>query len=86
LGAGRKVFIRDLSRLLGEVISRLQITADKTHLACDIAHLTSEVLDAQRQQFNAEIDLSDSQRTHLLAVIDLYRALGGGWSDARSGN
>jgi len=40
-----------------------------------------EVLDAQRQLFSAEIDLSENQRTHLLAVIDLYRALGGGWSD-----
>ena len=37
-GNGRKIFIRDLGRLLGEVISRLQITAEETHLACDIAH------------------------------------------------
>ena len=44
-----------------------------------------EVLDAQRQLFSAEIDLSDSQLTHLLAVIDLYRALGGGWSDDEIG-
>ena len=40
-----------------------------------------EVLDGQRQVFSAEIDLSENQRTHLLAVVDLYRALGGGWSD-----
>jgi multidrug efflux system outer membrane protein len=40
-----------------------------------------EVLDAQRQVFSAELDLSNSRLTQLLAVIDLYRALGGGWSD-----
>jgi outer membrane protein, multidrug efflux system len=40
-----------------------------------------EVLDAQRQVFSAELDLSDTHLTQLLAVIDLYRALGGGWSD-----
>jgi len=40
-----------------------------------------EVLDAQRQVFSAELDLSDSRLTQLLAAIDLYRALGGGWSD-----
>jgi multidrug efflux system outer membrane protein len=40
-----------------------------------------EVLDAQRQLFSAELDLSDTRLTQLLAVIDLYRGLGGGWSD-----
>jgi outer membrane protein, multidrug efflux system len=44
-----------------------------------------EVLDAQRQLFSAEIDLSENQLTHLLGVIDLYRALGGGWSDDEIG-
>ena len=44
-----------------------------------------EVLDAQRQLFSAEIDLSESQLTQLLGVIDLYRALGGGWSDDEIG-
>ena len=37
-GSGRKIFIRYLGRLLGEIVSRLQITAEETHLACDIAH------------------------------------------------
>ena len=40
-----------------------------------------EVLDAQRQMFAAELDLSSAKLTQLLAAIDLYRALGGGWSD-----
>jgi multidrug efflux system outer membrane protein len=40
-----------------------------------------EVLDAQREQYAAEIDLANSRLRELLGVIDLYRALGGGWSD-----
>ena len=38
-----------------------------------------EVLDNERQLFTAELDLSRAQRDELLAVIRLYRALGGGW-------
>lgn len=39
-----------------------------------------DVLDAQRSYFNAEIDYSNSVRDEFLAIIDLYKALGGGWS------
>jgi multidrug efflux system outer membrane protein len=40
-----------------------------------------EVLDAQRQLFSAEIDLADARRLQLVGAVQLYRALGGGWSD-----
>lgn len=40
-----------------------------------------EVLDAQRQQYNSQLDVVRSQRDLLIAHVDLYRALGGGWSD-----
>jgi multidrug efflux system outer membrane protein len=40
-----------------------------------------EVLDAQRQLFAAEIDLADARRLQLVGAVQLYRALGGGWSD-----
>jgi multidrug efflux system outer membrane protein len=39
-----------------------------------------EVLDAQQQLFPAEIALSQSLRDERLAVVSLYRALGGGWA------
>ena len=39
-----------------------------------------DVLDAQRSYFNSEIDYSNSVRDEFLAIIDLYKALGGGWS------
>jgi multidrug efflux system outer membrane protein len=39
-----------------------------------------EVIDAQQQLFPAEIALAQILRDQLLAVVQLYRALGGGWS------
>jgi outer membrane protein, multidrug efflux system len=38
-----------------------------------------EVLESQQQLFPAEITLAQTRRNQLVAVVDLYRALGGGW-------
>ena len=38
-----------------------------------------EVLDTERQYFDAEIALVEAKRDESLSVIQLYRALGGGW-------
>lgn len=38
-----------------------------------------EVLDSDRQLFESELRLTQAQTNELLAVIALYRALGGGW-------
>ena len=38
-----------------------------------------EVLQAQQELFPAEFDLSESRLEERLAVIRLYRSLGGGW-------
>ncbi|MDE0404513.1 MAG: efflux transporter outer membrane subunit [Nitrospira sp.] len=38
-----------------------------------------EVLTAQRELFNAETVLVQTQRNQLLAVVQLYKSLGGGW-------
>ncbi len=38
-----------------------------------------EVLDAQRQLFDAQLGLARAQRDELASVVLLYRALGGGW-------
>jgi len=40
-----------------------------------------EVLDAQRVLFAAETDLARSRQVELNGSVQLYRALGGGWSD-----
>lgn len=41
-----------------------------------------EVLDAQRQLFTAQLALVQDERQYLVATVDLYRALGGGWEVA----
>jgi multidrug efflux system outer membrane protein len=38
-----------------------------------------EVLEAQQQLYPAELALAQLQLNQLLTVVDLYRALGGGW-------
>lgn len=44
-----------------------------------------EVLDAQEQLLAAETSLAQIRRDRLIAVVDLYRALGGGWGSRTSG-
>jgi multidrug efflux system outer membrane protein len=38
-----------------------------------------EVLETERQLFNAELKLSELQRLYINAYVNLYKALGGGW-------
>jgi multidrug efflux system outer membrane protein len=40
-----------------------------------------EVLDTDRQLFDAQLGLAQAQRNEILALVALYRALGGGWVD-----
>ncbi len=40
-----------------------------------------EVLDSERQFFDAELGLVRAHRDELLAVVRLYKALGGGWQE-----
>ena len=37
------------------------------------------VLDAQRRYFEAQISVSNALRDEFFALINLYKALGGGW-------
>jgi outer membrane protein, multidrug efflux system len=39
-----------------------------------------EVLEAEQQLYPAEYDLAQTQQDQLIAVVNLYKALGGGWS------
>jgi outer membrane protein TolC len=38
-----------------------------------------QVLDAERNLFEGELAVAQVQREELLAIVCLYRALGGGW-------
>jgi multidrug efflux system outer membrane protein len=40
-----------------------------------------EVLEAQQELFPAQLNLARTERDQLLAVVSLYKALGGGWED-----
>jgi multidrug efflux system outer membrane protein len=44
-----------------------------------------QVLDAQRNLFQGELDLARLRQLELTAVVQLYRALGGGWSSEDAG-
>jgi multidrug efflux system outer membrane protein len=39
-----------------------------------------DVLVARRNLFEAELSLTGARRLHLVSVVQLYKALGGGWS------
>ncbi|MDB6039394.1 MAG: efflux system, outer rane lipoprotein NodT family [Verrucomicrobiales bacterium] len=40
-----------------------------------------EILEAQQQLFPAQLNLARTKREQLLAVVGLYKALGGGWNE-----
>src|SRR4051794_2125624 len=40
-----------------------------------------QVLDAQRNQFSGELVLAQLRKNKLLSLVELYRALGGGWQN-----
>lgn len=39
------------------------------------------VLDAQRRYFDAQIGLSNAVRDEYIALVQLYKSLGGGWCE-----
>jgi multidrug efflux system outer membrane protein len=41
-----------------------------------------EVLDTERSLFNAELAQSSAMERYLSSMVQLYRALGGGWPGA----
>jgi len=75
---------------LREVVAQQDVRARASRAAERLARLRYEggvssyleVLDAQRSTFQAEVDLARSARDEVVAVVQLYRALGGGWQEA----
>ena len=67
-----------------------QVTALETAVKLSSERYTAgkasyyEVLEAQQQLFPAELNLARTRRDQLLAVVALYKALGGGWQDDTS--
>jgi multidrug efflux system outer membrane protein len=44
-----------------------------------------EVLDSERECFDAQRGLAQAKRDELLSIISLYKSLGGGWKEAAEG-
>ena len=40
-----------------------------------------QVLDAERNEFSGELTFAQLRRNELLSLVQLYRALGGGWQN-----
>jgi multidrug efflux system outer membrane protein len=45
-----------------------------------------QVLDAETRLFSGQLDLADLKRDELVAIVRLYRALGGGWEGVMTAN
>jgi hypothetical protein len=46
-----------------------------------VADVLALALEAQQQLFPTQLNLARTQRDQQLAVVSLYKALGGGWRD-----
>ena len=78
--------------LVGQAYTRRQLEAQKNQVAslqkyADIARLRYDngyadylaVLDAERSLFNVELSYTQTKSTLHLALVNLYKAMGGGW-------
>jgi multidrug efflux system outer membrane protein len=74
-----------------EFYQKEQARTEANRAATDLAHfryeggVTSylEVLYNEQELFNAELTLAQARRDELLSVVQLYRALGGGWTEPK---
>ncbi len=68
----------DRRRELRDAALKYVDLANRQYLAGSISYI--DVLDASRRYFDAQIALSNAVRDEYLALVDLYRTLGGGWT------
>ena len=74
--------LRELRAQVEELTTAYRLAADLANTRYE-GGVTSylEVLYNEQELFNAELRLSRTQSNELLSVIQLYRALGGGWAE-----
>ena len=61
-------------------VAALQQYADTARLRYENGYTSFiEVLDAERSLFNAQLQYTQSQQVQFQAMINLYKAIGGGW-------
>ena len=69
--------VRQVWHLLTDERSRHAVEVAERYVAGKASYY--EVLEAQQQLFPAQNALAQTQLNQLLAVVQLYKALGGGW-------
>jgi len=69
---------RDFLRKKVVAAGNVRKLAEQSYKAGQSSYL--EVLDAQRTELQSEIELAETWAGHLVATVQLYKALGGGWS------
>jgi len=74
---------REQQELLAKSASEALALSEQLYRGGAASYL--EVLDASTRTFAAEIGLAQAQLNELLALVQLYTALGGGWQTAASG-
>ena len=65
---------------------QMELSEHMVKTLLDQAHLcplppTELVLDAQRQLYSSQLDLAEAIRDRFTATADLFKALGGGWTE-----
>jgi multidrug efflux system outer membrane protein len=70
--------IRDTRTTLRNAAMKYMNLAHLQYSAGNISYL--DVLDAQRRYLDAEISNSNAARDEMLALVQLYKSLGGGWN------
>ena len=71
-----------------EIYEARQLLQQSAKVTMDLAQLQYingvigylDVLDAQRNYFDAQISLSNAYRDKQITMVKLYKALGGGWN------
>jgi multidrug efflux system outer membrane protein len=77
VGIGKRQAFRQQQELLVKALADASEVAKLRYEGGVSSYL--EVLDTERQLFDAELQLVEAKRDESLTVVQLYRALGGGW-------
>lgn len=71
--------INNAMSIFEEATSEYKRLAEIQYLNGAISYL--DLLDAQRNLFNAEIEFNNAKRDELISMVLLYKSLGGGWNE-----
>jgi len=82
ISRGKRAEIREQQAREVKALDAAVHVSTKRYLAGKASYY--EVLEAQQQLFPAELNLARVERDQLLAIVQLYKALGGGWELERA--